>query len=333
MQKYPRTVAAIAAAGLLAAFAAQANKGAEYKPHHHHKEHHKNFFITGGATYLEPSNNGLDYLTVTTLDPASSYTEAVQPEFNWGYYLAAGYRISHHYDVQANWAQFNSSMSDSTTVAFPPSALFTTSNHASTNLIKPGESATADSKQTIDYSVFNANLGQYHNITEMLRSRIFAGIQYAKVDSDTHNTYNTPPAVRRQDVSYDNYSSSFSGVGPEIGLDLEYKIWDKFGVVSHLGAAFLIGQQDADSYVSIPNATGQVAVDSDSVTRMVPALDARLGLNWNVPYEYQRCSFGIEAGYEIAYLFDVINQVGVPSGDNYSNYGNMGPYLNLTAMF
>jgi hypothetical protein len=332
MHKYPRTLAAIAAASLLATFAAQANKGADYKPHHH-KEHHKNFFITGGATYLEPSNNGLDYLTVTTptTDSVSSYTEALQPEFNWGYYLAAGYRISHHYDVQADWAQFNSSLSDSTTVSGAPDTVFTTSNGAS-SILAAGTTATADSKQTIDYSVFNATLGQYHDITEMLRTRLFAGIQYAKVDSDVHNTYTTPPAIRRQSVSYDDYNSTFSGVGPEIGLDLEYKIWHKFGVVSHFAAAFLIGQQDTDSYVSTPTTRGQAAINTESVTRMVPALDARLGLNWNVPYEYQKCSFGIEAGYEIAYLFDVIDQAG-STGNNYSNYGNMGPYLNLTAMF
>jgi hypothetical protein len=332
MRHYPRTVAAIAAASLFAAFAAQANKGAEYKPHHHHKEHHKNFFITGGATYLEPSFNGLDYLDV--VNGGTATTETIEPEFGWGYYIAAGYRNSHHYDEQANWAQYNSNISDSTALTSDGTTSATTSNQYS-EVVPAGVTFDAHSKQNIDYSVLNANLGQYHNITEMLRTRLFAGIQYAKVDATTENTYSATGTAL---IPVDKYTSKFSAVGPEVGLDLEYKIWHTFGVVGHLGAAFLVGKQEASSNVYNDDFGSQVAVNAEDVARLIPAMDAKLGVNWNVPYEYDRFSFGIEAGYQIAYYWDVIDQVQFPGNSdavehNYSNYGNMGPYLNLTAMF
>lgn len=345
MNYTPRTLTAIATVSLLAAFAAQANKGAEYQPKHH-KEHHKNFFITGGATYLEPSTNSLDYLTIVDApaSPASTVasTESIQPEFNWGYFIQAGYRISHHYDIEASWAQYNSNVSDSTNVnGLAGTTLYVITSNADSlaDLTLPSESASASSKQTINYSVFDANLGQYHDITEMLRTRIFAGINYAKVDATTTNLYsqanNTPTSL------FDEYKSTFSGWGPEVGMDLEYKIWHQFGVVGHFAASFLIGQQDVSSNVynsDIVRDGTQVIVDADSVARLVPALDAKLGVNWNVPYSFKSCGFGVEAGYQVAYYWDVIDQAQLTyaadaTQHNYSNYGNMGPYLNLTASF
>jgi hypothetical protein len=334
----PRTVAAIAAASLLAAFAAQANKGAEYKPHHH-KEHHKNFFITGGATYLEPSFNGLDYAVASESDGTNNYAqgELVEPEFGWGYFIQAGYRISHHYDVEASWAQYNSNLSDSFSIDGSSTSTIglTTSNRFGFTPIPAGATAFAESKQNINYSVFDANLGQYHDITEMLRARIFAGIRYAKIDADVDNLYFTNPTSL---TVMDDYDSSFNGVGPEIGLDLEYKVWHTIGVVGHLAGSFLIGQQDASSNVYNDDFSAQVEVKGDSTARMIPGLDAKLGANWNVPYAYEKVSFGIEAGYQVAYYWDVIDQIQFTSNTdlsqhNYENYGNMGPYLNFTAMF
>lgn len=332
MFKHSRTVSAIAAASLLAAFAAQANKGAEYKSEHHNKEHHKNFFITGGATYLEPSLNSLNYLDVEVVSGTSEFvtTEAIQPEFNWGYYLAAGYRISHHYDVQASWSQFNQTLTDSTFVEGAAGTTVYTSNH-DYELLTAGDTLTADSSQTIDYSQFDATLGQFHDITEMLRARLFTGIRYAKVDTDTDNFYYfSSPSTPLMDA----YDSTFSGWGPEVGVNLEYKIYKQFGVVAEFAAALLIGQQTTESELTDVTTA---YVDTDSVTRMVPTVDAKLGLNWLSVYEFEGFGFGLEAGYEATYLLDAVDQAHYDTiagvMHKYSNYGNMGPYLNVTAAF
>lgn len=344
MQYLPRTLTAIATASLLAAFAAHANKGAEYQPKHH-KEHHKNFFITGGATYLEPSNDGLFYATITETALTSPATTTagkayfVQPDFDWGYFIQAGYRISHHYDIEASWAQYNSSLSHSVSGAGDSGVFISqllTSNLAA--LLSDGASnaLTASTNQSIDYSIFDANLGQYHDITEMLRARVFAGIRYAKIDADTDNTYTETLGNL---TFVENYDSSFNGWGPEVGMDLEYTVWHTLGVVGHFGAALLIGNLDVSSDIYDTNADRQLPIKQESYVRLVPGVDAKLGANWNVPYAYEKCSFGIEAGYQIAYYWDVIDQIQFPDtlngtvNHNDSNYGNMGPYLNFTAMF
>jgi hypothetical protein len=337
MLKHTRTVAAIAAASLLASAAAYANKGAEYK--HHHEGHHKKFTLTGGATYLEPSFNGLDNYDIISTNAAginSVSTENLEQSFNWGYFLGANYRISHHYDVQATWAQINTSNDDSDTITGATGGVtgIQTSNHEAISLAA-GANVTPDTRETLDYQVFDATLGQYHDITDMLKTRLFAGIRYAKITTDVDNTYIQPgvsPAL------FDNYDSSFSGVGPEAGLDLEYKIYQHFGVVGSLAAAFLVGNQESSSTVYGTFNGHENSVDSDDNTRLIPAVNAKLGANWEIPYNLHDWNFGVEAGYQVAYYFNVADQVQYSSSTqdvthNYSNVGFMGPYLNFSAAF
>jgi hypothetical protein len=196
-----------------------------------------------------------------------------------------------------------------------------------------GETAYAHAIQNINYSVFDANLGQYHDITEMLKARIFAGVRYAQINATLNNNYAFSGST---DQYYDQYSSSFNGVGPEVGLDLEYKVWEKLGVVGRLGAAFLVGQQEASS--NVYGEFAQTNVEGDTLVRLLPAIDAKLGLNWEIPVDHHHYAFAIEGGYQVAYYWDVVDQLQFPSETNqithnYSNYGMMGPYLNLTAMF
>lgn len=335
-----RTLSALAAAGLFAAFAAQANKGAEYKPHH--AEPHKNFFITGGATYLEPGQPLADYLGTTTYDlvlsgvTPSARSEVVQPEFNWGYYLAAGYRISHHYDIQASWSQFNSNLSDSDSVSHNPWARTDVVFGGDPLTLLVGQSVDATSSQTLDYSFADLNIGQYHDITEMLRARLLLGIAYAKVDATVSDHYvvnNFHPTRFETYPTSSKSSSTFNGVGPELGMELEYKLYRHLGLVGGLTTAFLVGQQDYNLSVTSSN-LNESDVKAENTARVIPSVDAKLGLNWNVPYE-THWGFAIEAGYQVAYYWDVILQGNTNSNGNfeYFDYGNMGPYLNLTAMF
>lgn len=334
MHKYTRTVAAIAASSLLAAFAANANKGADYKPHHK-AEHHKKFTLTGGATYLEPSFNGLDYFE--SISPITDGGDAVRSEnleqtFNWGYFLGAAYQISHHYDVQATWAQINTSNNDADTVTGGTGVGMISSNREFFS-VGAGDTATAEARETLDYQVFDATLGQYHNITEMLKTRLFAGVRYAKISDDTDITYIRSGVATNV---FDNYDSSFSGVGPEVGIDLEYKVYDKLGVVGSLAAAFLVGNQDASSDVYSTNGE-QNSVKTEDNTRLVPGLNAKLGANWEIPYHINGWGFGVEAGYQVAYYFNVVDQVQYTASTevehNYGNVGFMGPYLNFSAAF
>jgi hypothetical protein len=280
--------------------------------------------------------NGLDYLTVsdrTNAQDTSTQTYRLEPGYDFGYFLGFGYMISDRYDVQATWAQFDSSSSDSHLANQDDNFLAFTSNLSPIDL---SGDLTAHSNETLNFQAFDATLGQYHKLGDNLMTRVFAGVRYAKIDNNTLNNYS-------QDIGgdfftgFDRYDSSFSGVGPEIGLDMNYSVYDWFGIVGHFATAFLIGQQETNSTLAGKFGDGsERTVDADNGTTMVPAIDAKLGVNLGVPF-MDKDRFMMEAGYQVAYYFNVVDQVQqAPQGQtqhNVSDVGMMGPYLNVGFKF
>lgn len=334
MQKYSRILKVIAASSLLAVFAAQAyDKDGDMPVKHkkHHAEKMQRYTLTGGATYLVPSVNGLDYANIlreTSPGNASEHNENINPGYDWGYFLAFGYKISKHYDLQASWSQYDSSDTDGVGVTGPASLWTSNLNEI---VLADGETASASTSESLKVQAFDANLGQYHNITKMLTVRPFLGVGYAKVQSKTQNVY----ADAAGTLTGDEYNSTFSGAGPEVGFDALYEVYQQLGVVGHFGTAFLIGNQDTDSQVTAE--TNFIDYKGESETRMVPAINAKLGLSWDSLYSHKSFGVGIEGGYQVAYYFNAVNQVQAISegqvDSNYSSVGVMGPYLNLSAKF
>lgn len=329
-----QTLASIALASLLATFAAQANKGASY--HQNDAEDFK-WFITGGATYLAPTYDALEYFAIAT-DPSlpeiSSNTKTVSPSYAWGYFLEAGYKIRPNFDIQASWTALDADSSDSASAAGPGTVVILSNLFG--ELLDVGESATAHSSETLNYQAFDTTIGQYHTIVDHLTARLFAGIRYAKIDLDTDNTYtisDIPSPI------HNNYDSSFSGWGPELGMDLEYKIHNKVNVVGHFAAAFLIGNQEAESSTFFDSTPTQVDLELEKEVRTVPGIDAKLGINVDIPFMKFTDSILIEGGYQVAYYFDAITIVDANAttalgfGVQRSDVSMMGPYLNVSLLF
>jgi hypothetical protein len=280
----------------------------------------------------------LDYVEFIDHSVGQQHTPLnIDRGYNFGYFLGAGYMISERYDVQASWTQLDADNNDSAISCDTCHAV--TSNQMYLGATPPDEATTEES---LNYQAFDATLGQYHKLSDKLMTRVFAGVRYAKIDNNTENEY----FLSNGETRNDNYDSSFSGVGPEAGLDMNYEVYDWFGIVGHFAAAFLIGELESDSAVFDGNKNIEATVDSDNVTRMVPALDAKLGVNLSVPFMDNKDRFVIEAGYQVDYYFDVVDQIqasldledeldGGPTGTvhNYANVGFMGPYLNVSVKF
>jgi hypothetical protein len=334
--KYTRVITLLAASTMLATFSAHAyDKDGDGKQSHH-KNHHQaplhRYTLTGGATYLAPSINGLDYLTTQTVTPNTYDPNHLNPNYSWGYFLAFGYMISSHYDIQASWQQYNSNQSEEKDFS-PATAGFIHSASDFVSAVAAGATAEATSEEVLDTQAFDATFGQYHKLSSMLTARPFVGVKYAQVNDKTSNTYTTPSIVNGPNNEI--YDSKFSGAGPEIGLDAEFKIVQHFGMTGHVAVAALVG--DLQTSTHIYNAVVDLAnVEDEKNNRVIPSLDAKIGLNWNSLYSHDRFGIGIDGGYQVAYFFDVVDQVTANDGGiahNFSDVGIMGPYLNLSARF
>ena len=86
---------------------------------------------------------------------------------------------------------------------------------------------------------------------------------------------------------------------------------------------------------TVPVAALYIPIDSQNKTRVVPALDASLGLDYT--YNFNNCyrsSLVIQAGYKAINYFDVTHHILSNGGpNNATNVGFDGPYLGAKVNF
>jgi hypothetical protein len=341
-----RTLTAIALASLVAAFGAQANKGADYR---HQAPNSDKFTVTGGVNYLRPNQNLNDYLAFWNAATNDSEIYQIDPNYGFGYFLGFGYMINDHFDVQASWIQSYTNGNDEADLQ-GPGIIMTTSNRLIYNLANASDTLVATAHEKLNYQAADATLGLTYRLGHGLSSRLFTGLRYAQIESKTHIDYTIagPSNLGGFNGNYQpHYSSSFFGVGPEFGMDLDYRIKGIFGIVGRFAGAFLIGEQKSKGQASFINTLGggspvinQTSFAQTNPGQIVPALDAKLGFNLTFPFMHHQDRFVLEAGYQVDYYFDAVDQLqfqGPPFSTegvhNYTNLGIMGPYVNLSAKF
>lgn len=345
------------------------------------------FDITFEGLYLQPTNSDLDYATVSGFTSSGDGTtitgnvnvKTVDPDYNFGFRVGLGYTFQDSgNDVQLSWTHFDNNDSASFTVPneyvmisrlgvpFPVgigSIIFDDD--------EPGfDSAYASSEAKTKLDSIDLDVGQYVDIGTRLRMRMFAGLRVAQVRSDLNNHYQGMLTTEELDddeliteeltvTGYENFNSKFTGIGPRFGVDSAYHIGNCFGVVGHASFALLVGQTKTDTnfhYNATTLENGEFDesydvngyINSDDTTRVVPVLDAKLGLDFSHEFDNGGV-LTIEGGYQWTQYIDAIDRldtgssvlepiddgemVGLSSAVNVerttSSVGFNGPYLSL----
>ena len=159
-----------------------------------------------------------------------------------------------------------------------------------------------------------------------------AGVQYTNLEETTRLEY-----FDSNDFDVFNYKSCYWGVGPQIGLDLNYLVWDCFSVVGVASSALLIGENDGTDFFCNDGIIVEVDLKTDSIWRIVPSFQARVGLN----YTFCAClDWSVEVGYEFLTYLDALhsnfwttNSDRGLSVDYYTNVSFHGPFVSLSASF
>ncbi|MFT3741833.1 MAG: Lpg1974 family pore-forming outer membrane protein [Gammaproteobacteria bacterium] len=331
--------------------------------------------VTLEGLYLRPTDENLDYAQVnTTAFDFSGFPfntsvvtdrdlKSVNPNYDFAFRIGLGYVFPDSgNDVQLNWLHFDHS-NDSSTSTNPGDVLVTA---IGIPLINPPVNifgitgdvgATSDVDSKLD--TVNLDVGQYVNFGTRLQTRFFGGLQFSRVEQDTHNTYsafytdNLIPPATFSFTEDDDLDSKFTGVGPRFGVDTSYNIWNCFGLAAHVSGALLVGKlndtdQDTNlnAILSFPTGGGTTVLNfndnidtdtNDNDWRVVPTFDAKLGLNYTWLFQNQS-ALTLEAGYQVTRFFDVVDTyqvnnsgLGVLTGIDRetTNVGYDGPFLSL----
>ena len=313
------------------------------------------FSLTG--LYLQPDASNLEYAVYTQPVPVSTpnweqknISTGYHPAFDLGleYTLATGVD-----QVKLDWLHLDSSDKSSGSASgdasIAPWYYFGPPAQAMRGTYASGKA---------EFDVDNANLVFDHllNIGRYLQLEPFAGLNAAYLKQDMTDKYTGTHQATGGDyepysiTSY--YTSKFVGAGPRIGLDATAYVFHHFGILAEMGASLLLGSMKSDtsfdSYGDGNTTTAHTKLADQSLMRIVPELDSRLGLTYEFDF-HSGSSLELEAGYKFAVYFNGINQVfptalvpdafqnGViaieSSEQNQSNLDLNGPYLKLAYRF
>ncbi|MFA6037899.1 MAG: Lpg1974 family pore-forming outer membrane protein [Legionellales bacterium] len=304
-----------------------------------------------GGFLAVPSTDNTAYYTDHSSDNSQALTTDGQYEV--GIQAAIGYVFPETANaIELSWRNYDSSANNSD--SFIPSS---------------SQQILANGDQKNSYEDWDLMISQFLDIGTHVQMRFLGGISYlSDLDQTNKSTVNnihfnggsckekSQPACSTSANEYQEFDSSYKGLGPRVGIDGRYDFGDDiegFGIVGGFSVAYFLGNLDTSSYGSetrtMTDDTGTI-VDTEFVfegsntntnsNHAVTNLRANLGVDYVYFFDNEELStLGLELGYEVDTYIDGVGQSysnpGTQAGQTLytSNVTFSGPYLNLKGVF
>ncbi len=263
-----------------------------------HEEDHEDQGLFGAVEYLllRPRRGAFDF---GIADPANDFIPGGKLE-SLNYELRSGVRASIGYRFKDSpWGvsmayTFLRSSADRTINAPTGGLIYPT-------LTRPGltdEVGSAVAQSSLEYNVFDLEIGRRFHIDERLNVRAFGGIRFANIRQDF-------------DVQYDRYdanlarvmtSSNFDGFGPLLGGEATLSVFRGFQLYARGSGALLTGKLvNPITETNNGGITHYASLDYRT-RRVIPVMGMGIGGGW------QHKNVSIRVGYEITNWFGLIDQ-------------------------
>jgi hypothetical protein len=313
------------------------------------------------ALFLKPSSN-LIYAAQATPLPIESPVwniYSINPSYNFAFDLGA--QVTFHDKnslIKGNWEHFLSSDSASHNA------------YKSTDMVGPlsdiGPDAsiykTISGLASYQRDKMNICYSQSVQVGHDLEMNLFAGISFNRLNQSLIQTYssnNTPDTITT--FRSINTTNSFSGIGPEVGIDLLYRLHKGLKFISRTSIDLATGTTKnhvAFSSYSPLNNDGPIATANpneqsttvDGQLIIVPIFTQKIGVNYELKFRDTN-AFQIEIGYLTQFYTNVFHtlefatdvpldttpaQVGVFAQsfqEKITNFGLSGPYFRAEIAF
>jgi hypothetical protein len=299
------------------------------------------FEISGSLLYLQPGAGNLEYGTLIDPYPLASphwTNQSISPKFTAAFDLGFGYRLDEANDLQLNWTHLKTTDGNSfrgnpaTQMVGPP------------YIIGPESTTYSIGAGTVKFNFDSVKLELGHNLRMdgPFQVRVFGGLEFAKIKEALTGLFQTQTGSDSH--SYIN-NSTFTGIGPRLGLKAQYFISNIQFFTEIAGAALIGTSQSSMDFTtrSQTNGVSAQSLSSPNSTQVIPSIESKIGSGYTFP-ETDRGIFKIELGYEASIYFNAINSytmTQVPTGiivpptgiylatlnHVQSNFTVQGPYL------
>lgn len=264
----------------------------------------QNLSVYAEGLFLKPNTTDLMDFAIT--DPGTALATSGDIErvkFDQANALRVGlnYRAPNSpWDIHGNYTTFRTEGENSAT-APAGGFLFSTQSHPLQN----HEAQTANADAKLKYDGGNLEVGHNLKLGKNAGLRLFGGLGVASVDRDMTVNYDGISYTQGQVKS----SSSFTGVGPRLGVEGRLNLGSGFSVFGRGAGTLLVGSKRS-TLRETDNNGADVVTDFDYKQRgeMVPALEAAIGVDWQKAIS-KNAKVGLSAGYEVQKLFNVTDSL------------------------
>lgn len=270
------------------------------------------------ALYLKPiSNNGpLSSININEIPNMSASSpnftlsknyQEIKNDLHWGFRFQGAYQYKTGSDINLNWSHLQEG--NELRYATPNTNTF----------------------GSYDYNAINLELGQLVQFGEDKQIRFHAGLQYSDmsvtplVDNFSHNLMN-------------HQNLTFHGIGPRVGADMGYHLYQGLSLYGNFAASLLLGQAKYNSdgllYAYYSDTTVNVAKSGSayaSEQSLVPEIEAKVGVEYSWIMQHDQL-LTLNVGYMAINYFNALHQSDIFISTNTNtranyDFGLAGPYL------
>ncbi|MDR3476985.1 MAG: Lpg1974 family pore-forming outer membrane protein [Gammaproteobacteria bacterium] len=280
-----------------------------------------------GLLYIQPYSSNLKYATfVSGVQPyyQSWHYQEIKPSYHPAFELAFNLAVPNTlYSAGVNWVHLNSNDTSSKRAA-------TSTNLMTVEFVAPPYEMsppvfgikTVNSKVNFEFDNVLLNAGRLVEFDSHVRAKFFGGLSLLKLNQNVTTTFSnyagSPPTAYSYALPPDpSFSfrtenvSKYLGVGPDLGLSVQYKMDSGFGFMGEFLGMLTTGTiQAQDNFTStsarlttLGIGTSHQNITTPNATQVVLGLDGKLG----VFYNYR--NFTIEAGYRMVSYLNAISTI------------------------
>jgi len=279
------------------------------EPEEGEEAHEGGLFVYGDALLVKPRRRPHDF-AITSPRPDFALIGADVQKFDWetvfGYRLGVGYRLGHSWEVAGVYTYLHSN--DEKGVVRPTGgSLFGTLDQG---VFDSALGVTASSN--LDMDLIDTEIAKRWWICEGLSIRAAAGVRVATITQKIGAAYDfTPTGVGISNV---NQRIQFDGVGPRIGGEGFWKMWENFGFWGKFYSSLLSGdfKTNVNQWV---NSGNTVILDvNDKFYKIVPVTEVGVGVGWRSDH------LSVNVGYELQNFFGLVEINDFPTQSNKNVY-------------
>jgi Legionella pneumophila major outer membrane protein precursor len=252
---------------------------------------------------------------VIVSDGLIASNDLLQVNFGWdpGFRVGVGYGMKHdQWDTQVFYTWFNTIGKDATSSG--PGTVYSTflgnfyvDNADGAGLSGPAyQSATIG--WTINFNMFDWELGRKYRVSKALSLRPFLGIKGGWIYQSIHSKWQNPDrfGVAFFNVGTENLENNFWGIGPGAGINTQWDLFkgqSQFYLFGNFSGALMYGHWFfSDLFQN--DISQQVSVSLQDINSGASMLRTFMGFGCDVNFHRNQCRFSAKLGYEMQLWLD-----------------------------